>query len=53
MNIGQLLMSPLLVNENQLILSQFRVSSFDEQNYIATFAFCVAPGHFGNNIILI
>ena len=53
MNISQLLMSEWLVNENKLTLSQFRVSKFDELNYITTIAFFVAPGHNGHHVTIL
>ena len=40
-----IVVSQKLVNENQLTLSQFKVSNIDDIKYIATFAFCLAPGH--------
>ena len=29
------------------------MSNIDEIKYIATFAFCVAPGHIGNHVIIL
>ena len=40
-------------NHKSQSLNLVRVSNFDERNYFATFVFCAAPGHIGNNVIIL